>query len=49
MSLHTRRFDVRALEDVAARAMGAESRRGSILSAKFGRFGFVSCFVSTPK
>jgi hypothetical protein len=30
LSLHTRRFDVKALEDVAARAMGAEPRRGSI-------------------
>jgi hypothetical protein len=27
LSLHTRRFDVRALEDVAARAMGAERQQ----------------------
>src|SRR5271156_361846 len=46
LSLHTRRFDVRALEDVAARAMGAEPRRGSIHIRKLAEGASNKVFIA---
>jgi hypothetical protein len=46
LSLHTRRFDVKALEDVAARAMGAEPCRGSIRIQKLAEGGSNKVFIA---
>ena len=46
MSLHTRRFDVRALEDVAATAMGVERRRGNIRIQKIAEGASNKVFIA---
>ena len=47
LSQHTRRFDERALEEVAAAAMGVEPRRGSIHIQKFAEGASNKAFMAT--